>query len=135
MYGNDEVERNLVFVEKVAYSKGLSPEAISVMLEFAMSLRMGKKAALGKTLSLYHAHWLVPFQATELSNLTYYHSPYQTSWHITSSVVAKQEFVRILAVQVKKPNSSPVSCCAASKNSTTAIFNKYFTSVRRVRSL
>ncbi len=40
--GNDEVERNLVLVEKVAYSRGLSPEAISVMLEFAMSLRMGK---------------------------------------------------------------------------------------------
>lgn len=42
VYGNDEVERNLVLVEKVAYSRGLSPEAISVMLEFAMSLRMGK---------------------------------------------------------------------------------------------
>lgn len=42
MQGNDEVERNLVLVEKVAYNKGLSPEAISVMLEFAMSLRMGK---------------------------------------------------------------------------------------------
>ncbi|XP_070769591.1 centromere protein I [Enoplosus armatus] len=39
--GNDEVENNLVLVEKVAYSKGLSPEAISIMLEFAMSLRMG----------------------------------------------------------------------------------------------
>ncbi|XP_028272271.1 centromere protein I [Parambassis ranga] len=39
--GNDELERNLVLVEKVAHSKGLSPEAISIMLEFAMSLRMG----------------------------------------------------------------------------------------------
>ncbi|KAK1903814.1 Centromere protein I [Dissostichus eleginoides] len=39
--GNDEVERNLVLVEKVAYRNGLSPEAISIMLEFAMSLRMG----------------------------------------------------------------------------------------------
>ncbi|XP_072251541.1 centromere protein I [Leuresthes tenuis] len=39
--GNDELDRNLVLVEKVAYSKGLSPKAISVMLEFAMSLRMG----------------------------------------------------------------------------------------------
>uniref|UniRef100_A0A8C4EGD3 Centromere protein I n=1 Tax=Dicentrarchus labrax TaxID=13489 RepID=A0A8C4EGD3_DICLA len=39
--GNDDLERNLVLVEKVAYSKGLSPEAISIMLEFAMSLRMG----------------------------------------------------------------------------------------------
>lgn len=42
MYGNDEVEKNLLLVEKVGYSKGLSPEAISIMLEFAMSLRMGK---------------------------------------------------------------------------------------------
>uniref|UniRef100_A0A671W7G2 Centromere protein I n=1 Tax=Sparus aurata TaxID=8175 RepID=A0A671W7G2_SPAAU len=41
VHGNDEVERHLVLVEKVAYSKGLPPEAISVMLEFAMSLRMG----------------------------------------------------------------------------------------------
>uniref|UniRef100_A0A3Q3VJJ7 Uncharacterized protein n=1 Tax=Mola mola TaxID=94237 RepID=A0A3Q3VJJ7_MOLML len=41
VYGNDEVERNLVVVEKAAYSRGLSPEAVSVMLEFAMSLRMG----------------------------------------------------------------------------------------------
>uniref|UniRef100_A0A8D0ALR4 Centromere protein I n=1 Tax=Sander lucioperca TaxID=283035 RepID=A0A8D0ALR4_SANLU len=41
VYGNDDVERNMVLVEKVAYSKGLSPEAISIMLEFAMSLRMG----------------------------------------------------------------------------------------------
>nr|XP_046261463.1 centromere protein I [Scatophagus argus] len=41
VYGNDEVERNLVLVEKVAYSKGLCPEAISIMLDFAMSLRMG----------------------------------------------------------------------------------------------
>ncbi|XP_019941325.2 centromere protein I isoform X1 [Paralichthys olivaceus] len=41
LIGNDEFERNLVLVERVAYSRGLSPEAISVMLEFAMSLRMG----------------------------------------------------------------------------------------------
>lgn len=40
--GNDDFERNLVVVEKTAYSKGLSPEAIAIMLEFAMSLRMGK---------------------------------------------------------------------------------------------
>ncbi|XP_035983364.1 centromere protein I [Fundulus heteroclitus] len=39
--GNDELENNLVQVEKVAFTMGLSPEAISVMLEFAMSLRMG----------------------------------------------------------------------------------------------
>lgn len=42
--GNDELENNLVRVEKVAFSRGLSPEAISVMLDFAMSLRMGKPA-------------------------------------------------------------------------------------------
>uniref|UniRef100_A0AAQ5ZAE0 Centromere protein I n=1 Tax=Amphiprion ocellaris TaxID=80972 RepID=A0AAQ5ZAE0_AMPOC len=41
VYGNDDFERNLVLVEKVAYSRGLPPEAISIMLEFAMSLRMG----------------------------------------------------------------------------------------------
>ncbi|KAM4732691.1 centromere protein I isoform 2-T2 [Anableps anableps] len=39
--GNDELENHLVQVENVAFSKGLSPEALSVMLEFAMSLRMG----------------------------------------------------------------------------------------------
>ncbi|XP_069550259.1 centromere protein I [Brachyistius frenatus] len=39
--GNDELEKNLELVEQVAFSKGLSPEAISIMLEFAMSLRMG----------------------------------------------------------------------------------------------
>ncbi|MEQ2270972.1 hypothetical protein XENORESO_018665 [Xenotaenia resolanae] len=39
--GNDELEKNLVQVEKVALNRGLSPEALSVMLEFAMSLRMG----------------------------------------------------------------------------------------------
>ncbi|XP_037531440.1 centromere protein I [Nematolebias whitei] len=41
VFGNDEFENNLVLVERVAYSRGLPPEAISVMLEFAMSLRMG----------------------------------------------------------------------------------------------
>ncbi|KAF0039913.1 hypothetical protein F2P81_008148 [Scophthalmus maximus] len=39
--GNDEFENNLVLVERAAYSKGLSSEAVAVMLEFAMSLRMG----------------------------------------------------------------------------------------------
>ncbi|XP_061755956.1 centromere protein I [Nerophis ophidion] len=38
--GNDHIKRNLVLVEKVAFSEGLSPDAISVMLEFAMSPRM-----------------------------------------------------------------------------------------------
>ncbi|MEQ2188220.1 hypothetical protein GOODEAATRI_012826 [Goodea atripinnis] len=44
--GNDELEKNLVQVEKVALNRGLSPEALSVMLEFAMSLRMGKPVTL-----------------------------------------------------------------------------------------
>ncbi|XP_029964435.1 centromere protein I isoform X1 [Salarias fasciatus] len=39
--GNDEFEKNMELVEEEAYSRGLSPEAISLMLEFAMSLRMG----------------------------------------------------------------------------------------------
>lgn len=39
--GNDELETNLVRVEKVAYSQGLQPKAVSIMLEFAMSCRMG----------------------------------------------------------------------------------------------
>lgn len=40
-----------MLVEKVAYSKGLPPEVVSVMLEFAMSLRMGRKAAVAAILS------------------------------------------------------------------------------------
>lgn len=40
--GNDELGKNLALVEKVAFNTGLPPEAIAVMLEFAMSLRMGK---------------------------------------------------------------------------------------------
>ncbi|CAN9515133.1 unnamed protein product [Ophioblennius macclurei] len=42
--GNDEFEKNMELVEKEAYSRGLSPEAVSLMLEFAMSLRMGNSA-------------------------------------------------------------------------------------------
>ncbi|KAM4621224.1 centromere protein I [Polymixia lowei] len=41
IHGNVDLENNLVVVERVAYSEGLPPEAISVMLDFAMSLRMG----------------------------------------------------------------------------------------------
>ncbi|XP_077434075.1 centromere protein I [Vanacampus margaritifer] len=41
MMGNDDLERNLVVLERAAYAQGLPPDAISVMLEFAMSLRMG----------------------------------------------------------------------------------------------
>ncbi|KAM6953156.1 centromere protein I [Aplochiton taeniatus] len=41
MLGNDVVEKNLVVVENFGLSQGLPPKAISVMLEFAMSLRMG----------------------------------------------------------------------------------------------
>uniref|UniRef100_A0A8C7DH10 Centromere protein I n=1 Tax=Oncorhynchus kisutch TaxID=8019 RepID=A0A8C7DH10_ONCKI len=39
--GNDVLERNLVQVERVGLSRGLPPEAISVMLDYAMSLRTG----------------------------------------------------------------------------------------------
>uniref|UniRef100_A0A674BFN7 Centromere protein I n=1 Tax=Salmo trutta TaxID=8032 RepID=A0A674BFN7_SALTR len=39
--GNDVLERNLVLVERVGLSRGLPPEAVSVMLDYAMSLRMG----------------------------------------------------------------------------------------------
>ncbi|XP_029517791.1 centromere protein I isoform X3 [Oncorhynchus nerka] len=39
--GNDVLKRNLVLVEIVGLSRGLPPEAISVMLDYAMSLRMG----------------------------------------------------------------------------------------------
>lgn len=45
MTGNDQVENHLVQVERAAYSRGLSPEAVAIMLEFAMSLRMGKITA------------------------------------------------------------------------------------------
>uniref|UniRef100_A0A674BGW6 Centromere protein I n=1 Tax=Salmo trutta TaxID=8032 RepID=A0A674BGW6_SALTR len=37
--GNDVLERNLVLVERVGLSRGLPPEAVSVMLDYAMSLR------------------------------------------------------------------------------------------------
>ncbi|XP_035619450.1 centromere protein I isoform X3 [Oncorhynchus keta] len=39
--GNDVLKRNLVLVERVGLSRGLPPEAISIMLDYAMSLRMG----------------------------------------------------------------------------------------------
>lgn len=39
--GNDELERNLVVVETVAVSKGLSPEVITVLLDLALSLNAG----------------------------------------------------------------------------------------------
>ncbi|KAK0148916.1 Centromere protein I [Merluccius polli] len=60
--GNDELERNLVSVERVAYSKGLSPEAISVMLEFAMSLRMGTSPCV-RVLKCLLPTTVVPHQA------------------------------------------------------------------------
>lgn len=41
VHGNDVLEGNLVQVERVGLSRGLPPEAISIMLEFATSLRMG----------------------------------------------------------------------------------------------
>ncbi|CAL8263244.1 unnamed protein product [Lota lota] len=60
--GNEELERNLVSVETVAYSKGLSPEAISVMLEFAMSLRMGTSPC-ARVLKFLLPSTVVPHQA------------------------------------------------------------------------
>lgn len=39
--GNDELEKNLVVVETIALSQGLSPEAISSLLDLALSLRAG----------------------------------------------------------------------------------------------
>ncbi|XP_030621329.1 centromere protein I [Chanos chanos] len=44
--GNDQLERNLVVVESVALSRGLSPEAISILLDFALSLRVGGNICL-----------------------------------------------------------------------------------------
>ncbi|XP_064185384.1 centromere protein I [Anguilla rostrata] len=38
--GNDVLERHMAVVERVALSQGLPPEAITVMLDFALSLRM-----------------------------------------------------------------------------------------------
>uniref|UniRef100_A0A8C7ZRN7 Centromere protein I n=1 Tax=Oryzias sinensis TaxID=183150 RepID=A0A8C7ZRN7_9TELE len=60
--GNDELDRNLAVVEKVAFSKGLSPEAISVLLEFAMSLRMGSSPCVRVLKCLIPAS-VVPQQA------------------------------------------------------------------------
>ncbi|KAM9794974.1 centromere protein I [Neosynchiropus ocellatus] len=60
--GNDDFERNLVQVEKVAYSQGLTPEAVSVMLEFAMSLRMGTSPC-GRVLKCLIPASVVPQEA------------------------------------------------------------------------
>ncbi|XP_023675681.1 centromere protein I [Paramormyrops kingsleyae] len=38
---NDVLERHLAAVERVALSQGLPPEAVSILLEFSLSLRMG----------------------------------------------------------------------------------------------
>lgn len=40
--GNDELAGHLERVEQVALAQGLPPEAISIMLEFAMSQRLSK---------------------------------------------------------------------------------------------
>lgn len=40
--GNDELERNLVVVETVALSHGLPPDAVSLLLDLALSFRAGK---------------------------------------------------------------------------------------------
>ncbi|XP_053735353.1 centromere protein I isoform X2 [Synchiropus splendidus] len=60
--GNDDFERNLSQVETVAYSQGLSPDAISVMLEFAMSLRMGTSPC-GRVLKCLIPASVVPQEA------------------------------------------------------------------------
>ncbi|KAG7266514.1 hypothetical protein CRUP_036530, partial [Coryphaenoides rupestris] len=60
--GNDELEKHLVSVERVAYSQGLSPEAIAVMLEFAMSLRMGVSPCV-RVLKCLLPATMVPHQA------------------------------------------------------------------------
>uniref|UniRef100_A0AAR2K0W3 Centromere protein I n=1 Tax=Pygocentrus nattereri TaxID=42514 RepID=A0AAR2K0W3_PYGNA len=39
--GNDELERNLVVVETIAFGQGLPPEAVSLLLDLALSLRSG----------------------------------------------------------------------------------------------
>ncbi|KAJ8255143.1 hypothetical protein GJAV_G00201420 [Gymnothorax javanicus] len=39
--GNDVLEQHMAVVERVALSQGLPPDAISVLLDFAMSMRMG----------------------------------------------------------------------------------------------
>ncbi|XP_077387527.1 centromere protein I isoform X2 [Festucalex cinctus] len=39
--GNDDLERNLAVVERAAYTQGLPPDAITVMLAFAMRVRVG----------------------------------------------------------------------------------------------
>uniref|UniRef100_A0AAR2M4B4 Centromere protein I n=1 Tax=Pygocentrus nattereri TaxID=42514 RepID=A0AAR2M4B4_PYGNA len=39
--GNDELERNLVVVETIAFGQGLPPEAVSLLLDLALSLRAG----------------------------------------------------------------------------------------------
>ncbi|XP_072519522.1 centromere protein I [Salminus brasiliensis] len=39
--GNDQLEKNLVVVETVALSRGLPPEAVSLLLDLALSVRAG----------------------------------------------------------------------------------------------
>ncbi|XP_062856620.1 centromere protein I [Trichomycterus rosablanca] len=44
--GNDELEKNLVVAETIALSQGLPPEAISSLLDLALSLRAGSVTCL-----------------------------------------------------------------------------------------
>ncbi|XP_062332976.1 centromere protein I [Osmerus eperlanus] len=60
--GNDMLEVNLVHVERVGLSQGLPPEAISVMLEFVMSLRMGS-APCARVLKFLIPATVVPQEA------------------------------------------------------------------------
>ncbi|KAL4631617.1 centromere protein I [Arapaima gigas] len=44
--GNDTLERHLAVVERVGLSRGLPPQAISILLEFSLSLRMGSLVSM-----------------------------------------------------------------------------------------
>lgn len=52
--GNDELYGYLEQVEREALAQGLAPEAVSIMLEFAMSLRMSKYLVSYEDSSLYY---------------------------------------------------------------------------------
>uniref|UniRef100_W5NDY1 Centromere protein I n=1 Tax=Lepisosteus oculatus TaxID=7918 RepID=W5NDY1_LEPOC len=44
--GNDVLEKHFEAVERVAFSRGLSPEGIEILLDFALGLRMGSKCGI-----------------------------------------------------------------------------------------
>uniref|UniRef100_A0A8C8EMS9 Centromere protein I n=1 Tax=Oncorhynchus tshawytscha TaxID=74940 RepID=A0A8C8EMS9_ONCTS len=61
--GNDVLKRNLVLVERVGLSRGLPPEAISVMLDFAMSLCMAGGVMCVRVLKFLIPATVVPQEA------------------------------------------------------------------------